>query len=88
MNDEIKEIAEKEGFEQGYFDGRHNFPKLPRPDINYEVLAPSYIKMFHEAYFEAYDVGKAEFDRLAVLRRSRTLLQDLDNEQDKSRGDD
>lgn len=81
MYDNIKEMAQKEGFEQGWRDGHNASPKFPRPDIGYELLQPGYTKAFHQAYMDAYETAKDEKRRFDMLQHQRSHHKDLENEQ-------
>ena len=71
MAKDLFDIAEKEGFEQGWRDGLSGFLRAPRPDIGFDLLQPGYAKHFHAAYHDAYDAGVDERRRREALKQAK-----------------
>lgn len=72
MARDIFDLAEKEGFEQGWQDGISGFPRAPHPDIGFDLLQPGYAKHFHTAYNDAYEAGFEERKRREALRQAKS----------------
>lgn len=80
MVDEILQMAEQEGFEQGWDDALRGMPQMPRPDIGYELIQPGYTKTFRQSYLDAFEAGHSERRRRKELQRGQTLRDDREQE--------
>ncbi len=83
MTNEFLQMAEQEGFEQGWSDALRGMPEFPRPDVGYELLQPGYGLRFLEAYERAYEAGLEEKQRRDALRRDEQP--EHDHEEDRER---
>ena len=68
--DFLKE-ADARGFESGWFDGLHSYPKEPRPPLGPGLFDITYLRVFRAAYLDAYDAARKELERKESLLKTR-----------------
>lgn len=72
MAENLIELAEEEGFKQGWSDGLAGAGKMPCPDIGFSLLEPGYMKHFNASYHDAYETAREEQRRRAALEVRRS----------------
>ncbi|SNZ20095.1 hypothetical protein [Cohaesibacter gelatinilyticus] len=72
MPENLIEMAEEEGFKQGWSDCLAGAAKMPFPDIGFSLLEPGYVKHFNAAYYDAYETAREEQRRRAALEARRS----------------
>lgn len=76
------EEAEQEGFAQGWFDGLHGQPSIPRLALSPGLFDLAYMKRFKSAYLDGHATATKEMQRRKILLQSRSLHEDQILERD------
>ncbi len=72
MAENLIQLADEEGFHQGWSDGLAGAHKMPCPDIGFSLLEPGFVKRFNTAYYDAYETAREEQRRRAALEVRRS----------------
>ena len=81
MNTSFLKEAERQGFEQGWFDGLHGQPVHPKPVLGVGLFDLDYLKVFKAAYLDGHATLKAEMDnRRKALLQTRSHQHSIEHE--------
>ena len=65
----VLDKADKDGFEQGWFDGLHGQPAIAKPALSPGLFDLEYLKRFKAAYLDGHATAQQE-----MARREELLL--------------
>ncbi len=82
MSDNLSDQGDRDGFEQGWFDGLHGKAAQPRPALGIGLFDVDYMRHFSAAYKDGFETAHKELARREDLLRNRELHDGLEHARD------